>query len=389
MTLTLPLPDIAAQFQVRRDIVFLNHGSYGACPRPVFEAYQNWQRELEYQPVEFLGRRVPGLLADARAALAGYLGTRADDIVFVPNATYGINAVARSLELQPGDEVLTTDHEYGAVDRTWRFICGQQGAAYINQPVALPLHDPAEVVAQLWAGVTPRTKVISISHITSPTALIFPVTEICRRAREAGILTVVDGAHAPGQINLDLDAIGADFYTGNCHKWLCSPKGAAFLYARPEVKNLLKPLVVSWGYESRTPSGSNFQDYFGWTGTADPSAYLSVPAAIAFLNEYNWPEVRLACHRLLLDASRRMSELTEVEPIVPDTTAWWMQLRALPLPQCNAAETQHRLYDEYQVEVPIVEWNGRQFVRVSIQAYTKPSDIDRLVEAIAAIVMDR
>jgi isopenicillin-N epimerase len=386
MPLTLPLPDLAAQFQVRRDIAFLNHGSFGACPRPVFEVYQSWQRELEYQPVEFLGRRVNGLLAEARAALGAYINSPADDLVYVPNATHGINIVARSLALGPGDEVLTTNHEYGAIDRTWHFVCGERGARYINQPVELPMSDPAGLVEQLWAGVTPRTKVIALSHITSPTALIFPIADVCRRAREAGILTVIDGAHAPGQIPLDMQALGPDFYSGNCHKWLSSPKGAVFLYARPEVQGLLKPLVVSWGYEARSPSGSTFQDLYSWVGTMDPSAYLSVPAAIKFQEEYNWPEVRLACHRLLLEASRRISELTGIPQVTPESTDWWVQLRSIPLPQCNLGELKNRLYDEFQVEVPLVEWNGRQFVRVSVQGYNKPEDIDRLVAGLGEIL---
>src|SRR5262245_16903128 len=218
------LPVAAGEFLLRPEITFLNHGSFGACPRPVFEIFQAWQRELEAQPVEFLGRRISQLLAEARARLASYVGTQADHLVFVPNATYGVNVVARSLELQPGDEVLTTNHEYGAADRAWRFNCARRGVRYISRPIALPAECDEPIADQLWAGVTERTRVIFLSHITSPTALIFPVAEICRRARAAGIMTVVDGAHAPGQIDLDLEGMGVDFYSGNCHKWLCAPK---------------------------------------------------------------------------------------------------------------------------------------------------------------------
>ncbi|MEI7771853.1 MAG: aminotransferase class V-fold PLP-dependent enzyme [Chloroflexales bacterium] len=385
-TIALPAPGVAGQFLLRPGMAFLNHGSFGACPRPVFEAYQAWQRELEYQPVEFLGRRVSGLLAEARAALGAYLNAPADDLAFVPNATHGVNIVARSLELGPGDEVLATDHEYGAVDRTWRFMCGQRGARYINQPIALPLSDPAEVVEQLWAGVTPRTKLLVVSHISSPTALIFPAAEICRRARAAGILTLIDGAHAPGQIDLDLAAIGADFYTGNCHKWLCAPKGAGFLYARPEAQPLLRPLVVSWGYEAEAPGASRFVDYFGWTGTFDPAAYLSVPAAIAFQAEHRWPQVRAACRRLLGQARERVAALGGQAQICPDGAEWWSQLAAVPLPPCDIKEVKARLWDDFQVEVPLVEWGGRQFVRVSIQAYNSPADVDRLVGALGEIL---
>jgi isopenicillin-N epimerase len=204
-------------FLLQPEMVFLNHGSFGACPAPVFAVYQEWQRALEAQPVEFLGRQGTALLATARAALAAYVGAEADDLVFVPNATTGVNIVARSLRLAPGDEVLATNLEYGAVDRTWQFLCRRAGASYVRQPIPLPVETAAEVIEALWQGVTPRTRVICVSHITSITALILPVAEICRRARQAGILTVIDGAHAPGQIPLDLAAIDADFYTGNCH----------------------------------------------------------------------------------------------------------------------------------------------------------------------------
>jgi isopenicillin-N epimerase len=384
--LSLPLPEIAAQFQLRPDVAFLNHGSFGACPRPVFEQYQQWQRELESEPVQFLGRRISSLLAEARAALAAYVGTAPDNLVFVPNATFGVNIVARSLVLGPGDEVLTSDHEYGAVDRTWRFLSGQRGFRYVSQAVPTPLGTPEEFVEQLWAGVNERTRVIALSHITSPTALIFPVAEVCRRAREAGILTVIDGAHAPGQVDLDLDAIGADFYTGNCHKWLCAPKGAALLYARPEHQARLAPLVVSWGYESQAPSGSTFQDYFGWTGTSDPSAYLSVPAAIAFLREHNWPAVQAASHAHLRDVSASLAELAD-QPQLSEDDASWAQMRALALPACDAGQVYRRLFDEYLVEVPLVTWHGRQFVRVSVQGYNSPSDTQRLVDGLRAILL--
>ena len=218
--LTLPLPDIAHQFLLRDDIVFLNHGSFGACPEPVFSEYQRWQRELESDPVDFLGRRTNDLMTASREVLAGYIGTTHDKLAFVPNATYGINVVARSLDLQPGDEVLTTDHEYGAVNNTWTFNCRRTGAKYINHAIPLPLTTPEEFVDRLWEGVTPRTRVITFSHITSPTALIFPAELICRRAAAERIVADIDGAHAPGQIDMDLEAMGVDYYTGNCHKWL-------------------------------------------------------------------------------------------------------------------------------------------------------------------------
>lgn len=381
----ITLPVAAEHFQVRPDLTFLNHGSFGACPRPVFEMYQQWQRKLETDPIEFLGRRLPHMLREARESLAAYIGTQPDTIVFVQNATLGTNIIARSLRLEPGDEVLASDHEYGAADRTWRFWCRQRGVTYLNQPLPLPLESDEAMIERLWQAVTPRTKVLFISHITSPTALIFPVEKICQRARAAGIITVVDGAHAPGQVPLHLDTLGADFYVGNCHKWLCAPKGAGFLYACPERQSLLQPLIVSWGWESLTPGVSSFQDFFGWTGTADPAAYLSVPAAIAFQREYDWENVRLACHELVTVARQQIHTLIGGEPLSSDSPHWWGQMCAMPLPDGDALTLQRRLREEWNIEIPVTLWKRRRLMRVSIQGYNSPADVERLISAVTSI----
>lgn len=385
------LPIAKEQFLVRPNLTFLNHGSFGACPRPVFETYQEWQRRLEADPVEFLGRRLDDLLREAREPLAAYVGTQADQIVFVQNATLGVNIVARSLmlALEPGDEVLATDHEYGAADRTWRFLCGQYGIKYINQPVPLPLTSDEEMIEAFWRGVTPRTRVIFISHITSPTALIFPVEKICQRAQAAGIMTVIDGAHAPGHIPLQLDAMGVDFYTGNCHKWLCAPKGAGFLYARPERQPLLQPLIVSWGWDSRSPGVSPFQDIFGWTGTDDPAAYLSTPASIAFQQQNDWDAVRVACHELAASARRDITALVGSTPICPDSPHWFGQMCAIPLPIDDAPTLQKRLREEWHIEIPIFPWNNLHLMRISLQGYNGPADVERLLTALEAILSER
>ncbi len=382
-------------FLLRSDITFLNHGSFGACPRPVFEAYQKWQRTLEEQPVEFLGRRLNSLLADARSRLAAFIGAASQDIVFVPNVTYSMNIVARSIDLQPGDEVLGTTHEYGAIERAWRYVCEQRGATYIPQPVPLPGTEASAIVEQIWSCVTERTKVITLSHITSPTAMIMPVEAICKRARAAGIITVIDGAHALGQIDLDMQAIDADFYGGNCHKWLCAPKGAGFLYAHPERQAMLEPLIVSWGWQPRHPmrssfltypEGASFRDYYEWMGTDDPSAFLSVPAAIDFQTANNWTTVRQACHDLLVEASHRIVEITGCAPLTPDSIDWWVQMRALPLPPCDPTQVQARLWNEFRIEVPCFEWEGIPLIRISIQAYNTPADIDRLLEGLRCVL---
>ncbi len=338
-------------------VTFLNHGSFGATPKPVFEEYQRWQRELERQPVEFLGRRFPALMAKARAALGAYLGTQANNLVYVSNVTVALNIVARSLNLGAGDEVVTSQHEYGAMDRTWRFLSKERGFAYVQVPVSLESKEA--FVESFWAGVTPRARVIFLSHVTSPTAVIFPVQEIIRRAREAGIFTVIDGAHAPGQVPLRLDELGADFYGGNLHKWLCAPKGAGFLYARPEVQPLLKPLVVSWGYEAETPGASRFVDYHEWQGTRDISAFLAVPAAIEFQKKHDWDSVRAACHALAKEAQRRVCNLTGLPPLHSEDDSWFGQMAAAPLPpQTDAARLKARLYDARRVEVPLMDWGG-------------------------------
>jgi isopenicillin-N epimerase len=373
-------------FLLDPDVVFLNHGSFGACPRPVFDEYQRWQRELERQPVEFLGRRFAGLMQQARSALGGYLGADADDLVYVTNATVGLNILARSLDLRPGDEVLSTDHEYGALDRTWRFLCAKHDAKYIRQPVPVPIESAGDVVEAIWSGVTDRTRVLFISHITSPTAITFPIKPLIDRAREHSIISIIDGAHAPGQIDLNLRELGADFYSGNLHKWLMSPKGSAFLYARKEMQHLVEPLVVSWGWEAEKPGSSRFIDEQEWQGTRDIAAFLSVPAAIQFQRDHDWPHVRHECHELARYARQQVSNLVNLPPLTPDDVQWFAQMAALPLPPCDLDALKRRLYDEYRIEIPVIRWNDRCFVRISIQGYNTRAEVDALVAALRALL---
>jgi len=370
-------------FLLDPEITFLNHGSFGATPRVVFESYQRWQRELERQPVEFLGRLSDNLLNSAREKLAAYLGTVRDNLVFVTNATLAVNIVAHSMKLTAADEVLASDHEYGALDRAWRFNSRQTGFKYINWPTSLPVENASTWVEEFWAGVTPKTRVIFLSHITSPTAMILPVKQICRLARQAGILTVIDGAHAPGQIDLSLDDLGADFYTGNLHKWLCAPKGSAFLYARLEVQSLLEPLIVSWGWESDCPSASRFTDWFQWTGTKDISAFLAVPDAIDFQVENNWSAVRAQCHTLASNLRSRLTALTGLIPLYPDSTEWYQQMGTVPLPSSLELEkTKKILYDQYHIEVPLIQWKEFKLIRFSLQGYNTEEDVLKLEQAL-------
>lgn len=382
------MPSLAHYFLLDPDVIFFNHGSFGATPRPVFESYQRWQFELERQPVRFIQRRLQPALRQARDRLAAYLGTSAGNLVYVTNATFGMNVVIRSLNLGRGDEVLTTDHEYGAINSAWNYMAGKLGYRYINHPMPLPMTTHQDFVDRLWEGVTPRTRVISISHITSPTALIFPVQEVCRRAREAGILTVVDGAHAPGQIPLNLDELGADYYAGNCHKWLCAPKGSGFLYVRPERQRDLEPLVISHGWQFDPDKRNPWVDYHQNQGTRDMAAFLAVPDAIQFQADHDWGRVRADCHALATEALHRIAGQFGLQPYFSEDTTWYSQMVAVPLPKVDLSLFYPRLIDEYHVEVPIFSWNGHPLARISIQAYNTREQVERFAEALAVLVKD-
>jgi isopenicillin-N epimerase len=320
--------------------------------------------------------------------LGRYLNAAPDNLVYIPNATFGLNVVARSLKLEAGDEVLTTDHEYGACNNVWQFVSEKSGMVYKKQPIPLPLKSDEATLETFWQGVGAKTKVIFLSHITSATAVTFPVTQICQRAREAGILTVIDGAHAPGQIPLDMQAIGADFYFGNCHKWLCAPKGAAFLFARPERQHLLDPLVIGWGWgaERSFSFGSDYLDSMQYLGTDDLSSYFSVPAAIAFQAEHDWTAVRQACHTLLREAVTEINQLTGLASPYPDES-FFQQMAVVPLPPIDdLAGFKARLYDEFRVEIPGIQWQDSQFIRISIQGYNGRGDVDALIGALQELL---
>lgn len=379
-------------FLIDPDVVFFNNGSFGACPKPVFAEYQRWQLELERQPVEFLGRRLPGLLREAREKTAPMLNLTADDFVFVMNTTEGMNVVARWLmleHLKPGDEILTTDQEYGATNNMWDFACKYTGAIYKKVPITLPVTTPEEFVEEIWAQVTPRTKVLFLSHLTSATALIFPVKELCERARAAGIITVVDGAHAPGQISpLDIPALGADFYSGNFHKWVCSPKGSAFLYAHPTYQAALEPILISHGWPGGWPGVEDgvFPARHQLQGTGDFAAWLSVPSAIEFMAEHDWDAQRAESMQLVSRAYEEMQAWTELEGLSPNSPTWLAQMVTCPLPPCDVNVVKARLYDECRIEIPVYEFQGQPYLRFSFQAYNSAADLETTLRALRHVV---
>ena len=373
-------------FLLDPEVVYLNHGSYGATPRPVFDAYQGWQLQLERQPVRFFQRELPEALATARTALADYLHCPAGDLVFVPNPTFAMNILAasltRNLSLGPKDEVLTTDHEYGACNRAWQFYAQRHGFNVIEQPMPLCC-DPEEAADHFCQAITDRTKVIYLSHITSPTAVLFPVAEIGRRLAGLDVKLIIDGAHAPGQIPLDLNQLDVDFYVGACHKWLCAPKGASFLYVREEQQPIIDPLVVGWGWgpERTIRVGSDFLDGHQWLGTRDLAAYLSVPAAIAFVQSSRWSDQREKCHQLVHAAMEQGNQITGHPLPFAAETAHQMGLIELP-PIDSAIEFQRNLLDRYRIEIPVTCWQQRNFLRVSVQAYNDETDIQALMSAL-------
>ena len=295
----------------------------------------------------------------------------------------------RSLNLKESDEILTTNHEYGALDKTWSFICKKTGAQYKQQNIKLPLESNEEFIKHFTDGITDKTKIIFLSHITSSTALIFPVKEICKIARDRNILCIIDGAHAPAQINLNIKDINPDVYVGACHKWMCSPKGVSFLYVKKELQNKIDPLVVSWGYDSEDtpllPGISNqtytqFLNYHEWQGTKDMSAYLTIPSTIKFLKNNNWGKVASKCHKVNLEARQEINQLLNKEPICKDK--FLGQMSSIYLDFKNPIETQINFYKKHKIQIPFIEWNNKSLIRISIQAYNNKEDIYRLIHAL-------
>ena len=380
---------IKEEFLLNQDVAFLNHGSFGACPREVFEKYQFWQRELEREPVEFMSRRLKGLLWEAREKLGTFLGVSAEDLVYVTNVSLGLNIVIRSLDLKPGDEILSTNHEYGTLDRSWQMICEQKGCRYIQQEIPLPIKSMEAMVEQVWSGVTKRTRVLFLSHITSPTALTLPVKELVSRAKKAGIITIIDGAHAPGQIPLNISELGADFYSANCHKWMMAPKGAGFLYASREKQELLAPLIGGRNPEQYDVLGNSFIAEHQYQGTRDSASFLSVPAAIEFMEKHDWPEQRQRCYDLVCYARNQVAELTGIDPVIPESPEFFSQMGLLPLPNFDGIDLHDRLFDEFLVEIPQISWENQHFVRISVQGYNTKQDVDRLTAGLKHILADR
>lgn len=369
-------------FSIETGIDFLNNGSFGACPLPVQAAQAVWRQKFEHQPIAFVVEELPGAIRAAAARLAGFLGASAGDVVFVENATAGMNAVLRSLEFAPGDEILTSDHVYGAVRKVLAHLEATRGVVTVEARLPWPSPDADAIVAAIAAKISARTKLLVIDHITSVSALLLPLARIVAVLRSRGIPVLVDGAHAPGQIALDLDGLGADWYVGNCHKWLFAPKGSAFLWARPERQAGIQPPVISHGY------GTGFTAAFDWVGTRDPSSWLAVPAGIDFLEGLGVARVRERNHGLAQAMATEIAAgwRTEVG-CGPELNGAMATIRVPGTPAGTreaASALRARLWREHRIEVAIMPVGGTLWARISAQVFNRPGDYRGLARVLAA-----
>lgn len=381
--------NLKSQFLIDPEITFLNFGSFGACAKSVFEEYQRLQLELEKESIQFIAFNGPANLKRSREALGKYVGCDADDLVYTTNPTYAINIIAKSFPLKDGDEILSTNIEYGAMDRTWNYYCRKANAKYVRQPITLPLTSKEKFIQEFFNGLTAKTKAVFISQITSTTALIFPVKEIIEAAKAKGLFTIVDGAHVPGHIDLNITELDADVYTGACHKWMCTPKGCSFLYVKKEHQHLFDPLLISWGYEAAMPSNSRFIDYHQMQGTRDFSAFLTVPKAIEFLEENNWKQVAADCRQLAHSNYRRFCALLNTQPLAPISDEFLGQMCSMQIKTSSPEQLQRLLFEKYKIEIPVNRQDGKIFLRYSINAFNDQKDLDKLYDALNEIINEK
>lgn len=391
-------PSFRCRWSLDPEVTFLNHGSFGACPTDVLQHQADLRARLEAEPVLFLHRQIEPLLEGARAALAAFLGADAEDFAFVTNATTGVNTVLRSLRFEPGDEVLTTDHEYNASKNALDFVAERWGAKVVVAKLPWPVPSADAVVDTVLSLVTPRTKLLLVDHVTSQTALVMPVARLIRTLRERGVETLVDGAHGPGMLPLNLKELGAGYYTGNCHKWICAPKGAAFLHVRRDLQESIRPLAMSHGFNSPRRDISRFRLEFDWTGTHDPTPFLCVPKALEVMGRMlpgGWPEVMESNRAKAVAARAYLCERLKTAPHCPEDMLGSMATVGLPegFPVEPRAPLyldplQERLFDNHRIEVPVTAWPKapQRHLRVSAQLYNTHMEYQRLGDALEALL---
>ena len=392
--------DLSRHWCLDPGIRFLNHGSFGACPIPVLEHQRNLRDRMEAQPVQFLARELDPLLDAARAELAAFVGADPEDLAWVANATTGVNSVLQSLVLSRGDELLVTDHEYNACRNALDVVAERAGATVVVAPVPFPLSSADQVVEAVLAGVTGRTRIALLDHVTSQTGLVLPMEQLVRELDRRGVDTLVDGAHAPGMLELDLDGLGAAYFTGNCHKWLCAPKGAAFLHVRRDRRERVRPLVISHGANSPRRDRSRFHLEFDWVGTADPTAVLCVPAAIRFMGSLlpgGWTELRRSNRRLALHARDELCRALGAAPPCPDEMIGSMAALPLPPGPDEAPDSalytdplQAQLLERWGIEAPVIPWPAppARLIRISAQVYNRFEQYQLLAGALKALLAE-
>ena len=383
----LSQPNWAQYWSLDPAIVFLNHGSFGACPLPVLALQQQLRQRIERQPLQFFGRDLEQLLDRARIDLAAFVGADADDLAFIPNATTGINTILRSLTFEPGDELLTTNQEYNACRNALDFVAAQSGAKIVVAEVPYPIESSQQAIEPILQAVSSKTRLALLDHITSQTGLVFPIAEIIRLLTAQGVDTLIDGAHAPGMVALDLSAIAPTYYSANAHKWLCSPKGAAFLYVQRDKQDKIRPLTISHGANSPRRDRSRFRLEFDWTGTDDPTAYLCVPEAIRFMGSLlpgGWSELMAHNRAKAIAARKILCEILKVAPPCPDEMVG--SLATVPLSDGSHVELQDALLG-FGIEVPIVPYPAapNRLVRVSAQLYNTLDQYEKLGQAIVEL----
>ena len=385
--------NLKSLFQLDPDITFLNHGSYGACPSPVFEDYQKWQVMIEQHPVKFMQDDIYQYLDESRSSLGSYINCDKNDLIYVPNPTHAVANIINNVNLDIGDEVLSTDLEYGSCDRMWFYEAEQKGFVYNRSKVSLPIIDKESFCNDFWKNATEKTKYIFISQITSSTGMILPIDEIVLEAKSRGIKTIIDGAHVPAHIDLDIKDLDPDYYVGACHKWLCCPKGVSFLYVKKDQQKNIQPQIMSWGWgeeydefkdSTQLKSESRFVNIFQWQGTRDMSAFLTVPKAIEFQEEYDWSLVRDRCKRMIVDARNQITKITNLPKICPDN--WLGQMATILFPTDDVNQLKNTLYNDYQIEIPTMNHNGYSAFRISLQGYNTEREIDYLIETLKKII---
>jgi isopenicillin-N epimerase len=372
-------------FILRDDITYLNFGAFGACAKPVFSYYQELQRELEEEPTLFILEKGMSLLKEAREALGKFINCDADDLVYIPNPTYAANIIAKSWPLKPGDEILTTDLEYGGIDRTWDYYCKKAGATFKRMNTTFPIESEDSFVEDFVKGFNSKTKLLFISHITSSTALKLPIEKIMAYAKSKGIPTFIDGAHCAGHIPIDIKALDPDIYIGACHKWMMTPKGSSFLYVKKELQYLFDPLVISWGYNSPAPSHSQYLDYHQTQGTRDYTAFLTIPKAIDFIKKHNWTTQNVYCHNLARENAERLHAIFDAEPLAPLDSSYRCQMISIPFLSTNPVKLYRELFDRFKIRGSVQFKEEKSFFRYSIQAFNTQEDLDKLYDALLVL----